>query len=71
MKKNISALLALAGMAAALGLAPLADADMNVVQGPGNAQVTATPGEAAVQAGQLQYPWYEGGGLDFHHGGHR
>jgi hypothetical protein len=46
----------------------------SVVQSPGNAQVTATPGAAAQQAGQLQYPFFGygyGGGLLFHHGGHR
>ena len=70
MKIRIITPLAMAGMAAAIGLAPIAAADANVVQTPGNAQVTATPGATAIQAGQLQYPWYDGG-LVFHHGGHR
>ena len=75
MKKiRIIAPLVMAATAAAIGLAPLAAADSNVVQTPGNAEITATPGAAALQAGQLQYPWFGygyGGGLLFHHGGHR
>jgi hypothetical protein len=80
MKKiRIVAPLAMAAAAAAIGLAPIAAAatesvGSTVVQSPGNAQVTATPGAAAQQAGQLQYPFFGygyGGGLLFHHGGHR
>ena len=84
MKKiRIVAPLAIAAAAAAIGLAPIAAAaptataesvGSSVVQSPGNAQVTATPGAAAQQAGQLQYPFFGygyGGGLLFHHGGHR
>jgi hypothetical protein len=78
MKMRIIAPLAMAAAAAAIGLAPIASAatteqiGSTVVQSPGNAQVTATPGAAALQAGQQQYPWYGyGGGLLFHHGGHR
>jgi hypothetical protein len=74
MKKiRIIAPIAMAATAAAIGFAPIASADANVVQTPGNAQVTASPGAAALQAGQLQYPWfgYGYGGLLFHHGGHR
>jgi hypothetical protein len=42
------------------------------VQSPGNAQVTALPGAAGVQAGQLQYPFFGYGipGIAFHHRGH-
>ena len=80
---RIVAPLAMAAAAAAIGLAPIAAAaptatmepvGSSVVQSPGNAQVTATPGAAAQQAGQLQYPFFGygyGGGLLFHHGGHR
>jgi hypothetical protein len=80
MKMRMIASLAIAATAAAIGLAPVAVAapttetvDSSVVQTPGNAQVTATPGPAALQAGQLQYPWfgYGYGALLFHHGGHR
>jgi hypothetical protein len=43
-----------------------------IVQSPGNAQVTAQPGAAAVQAGQLQYPFFGYGipGIAFDHSGH-
>jgi hypothetical protein len=72
MKKiQIIAPVAMAAAAAAIGFAPIASADASVVQTPGNAQVTATPGETALQAGQLQDPFYGFGGyggLLFHHG---
>jgi hypothetical protein len=55
MKMQIIAPLAMAGMAAAIGLAPVAT-PASVVQTPGNAQVTTTPGAAAVQGGQLLVP---------------
>ena len=71
MKVRIIAPLALAAAAAAIGFAPIASADSTLVQTPGNAQVTATPGDAAAQAGQLQDPFFGYGGLLFHHGGHR
>jgi hypothetical protein len=74
MKKiRIVAPIALAAAVAAIGFAPIASAEATVVQTPGNAQVTATPGAAALQAGQQQYPFfgYGYGGLLFHHGGHR
>jgi hypothetical protein len=80
MKLRIIAPLAMAATAAAIGFAPVAAAaptattntgDSTVVQSPGNVQVTAQPGVAAQQAGQLQYPFYGYGGLLFHHGGHR
>lgn len=83
MKKFIATL----GMAAAAGaivLAPVATAaptgtsttntgSATVVESPGNAQVTAEPGTAAVQAGQLQYPFFGYGipGIVFHHRGHQ
>ena len=83
MKKiRIVALMAMAAAAAAIGFAPIAAAaptpatesvGSTVIQSPGNAQVTTTPGAAALQAGQLQYPFFGygyGGGLLFHHGGH-
>ena len=69
MKMRFIATLAMAATAAAIGLAPVAAAaptgtittntgGATVVQSPGNAQVTAQPGAAAVQAGQLQYPFF-------------
>ena len=76
MKMRFIATLAMAATAAAIGLAPVAAAaptgtlttntgGATVVQSPGNAQVTAQPGAAAVQAGQLQYPFF--GGRDSGH----
>ena len=57
MKLRHIAPLAIAASAAAIGLAPIASADANVQQSPGNAQVTATPGGAAQQAAQNQMPF--------------
>ena len=81
MRMRYIAPLALAATAAAIGFAPIATAaptattntgDATIVQSPGNAQITAQPDVAAQQAGQLQYPFFGyGGGLLFHHGGHR
>lgn len=82
MKTRLIATLAIAGAAGAIGLAPIAAAaptgtqttntgGATVVESPGNAQVTVQPGAAAVQAGQLQYPFFGYGvpGIVFHHGG--
>jgi hypothetical protein len=69
-KVRLIAPLAMAATAAAIGFAPIAAA-ATVVQTPGNAQVTASPGAAAVQAGQLQYPWFGYGYGYGDHGGHR
>ena len=81
MRMRYIAPLAMAATAAAIGFAPIAASaptattntgDATIVQSPGNAQITAQPGAAAQQAGQLQYPFFGyGGGLLFHHGGHR
>jgi hypothetical protein len=75
--KSLIAALAMAGAAGAIVLAPVAAAaptttntgGATVVQTPGNAQVTAQPGGAALQAGQLQYPFFGYGvpGIVFHH----
>jgi len=78
--KRFIATLAMAGAAGAIVLAPVAAAaptgiqttntgGATVVQSPGNSQVTAQPGAAAVQAGQLQYPFFGYGvpGIAFHH----
>jgi hypothetical protein len=81
MKLRIIAPVAMAATAAIIGLAPVAAAaptgttstdtgSATIVQSPGNAQVTAIPGAAAEQAGQIQYPFFGYGGLLFHHGGH-
>jgi hypothetical protein len=81
MKVRFIATLAIAGAASAIGLAPMGAAaptgttqttntgGATVVESPGNAQVTAQPGAAAVQAGQLQYPFFGYGvpGIAFHH----
>jgi hypothetical protein len=67
MKLSHLALLAIAA-SAAIGLAPIASADVSVQQSPGNAQVTATPGAAAQQAAQQQQPFGgDVGALLFHH----
>ena len=69
---HIAPLLAAGAAAVAISAAPTATAEATIVQSPGNAQITAQPGVAAQQAGQLQYPFFGyGGGLLFHHGGHR
>lgn len=57
MKMHYVAPLALAAAAVTIGLAPIASADVNVQQTPGNAQVTATPGGAAQQAAEAQMPF--------------
>ena len=60
--------LAIAASAAAIGLAPIAAADTNVQQSPGNAQITATPGAAAQEAAQNQQPFGgDMGALLYHH----
>jgi hypothetical protein len=69
MKLHYVAPLAIAASAAAIGLAPIAAADVNVQQSPGNAQITATPGAAAQEAAQSQQPFGgDMGALLFHHG---
>ncbi|MDT5177432.1 MAG: hypothetical protein QOJ95_1630 [Mycobacterium sp.] len=60
--------LTIAAAAVTVGLAPIASADVSVQQTPGNAQVVATPGQAAQQAANTQTPF--GGdstALLFHH----
>jgi hypothetical protein len=59
---------AIAVSAAAIALAPVAMADATVQQTSGGAQITATPGQSAQNAAQLQKPF--GGNtsaLLFHH----
>ena len=68
MKLRYVAPLAIAASAAAIGLTPIASADVSVQQTPGNAQVTASPGAAAQHAAQQQLPF--GGDMSallFHH----
>jgi hypothetical protein len=68
MKLRYVAPLAIAASAAAIGLAPIAAADVTVQQSQGNAQITATPGAAAQQAAQQQQPFGgDIGALLFHH----
>jgi len=68
MKLHYVAPLAIAATAAVLGLAPIASADVNVQQNPGNAQLTATPGPAAHEAAQNQMPFGgDSGALLYHH----
>jgi hypothetical protein len=64
----VVASLGIAASAAAIGLAPIAAAQPNVHQNPGNVQVTATPGAAAHEAAQNQQPFGgNSGALIFHH----
>jgi hypothetical protein len=64
----VVASMAIAASAATIGLAPIAAADPNVHQNPGNVQVTATPGAAAHEAAQNQQPFGgNSGALIFHH----
>ena len=66
MKLSHVAPLAIAA-SAAIGLAPIASADVSVQQSPGNTQVTATPGAAAQQAALQQLPFGgDVGALLFH-----
>jgi len=68
MKLRYVAPLAIAASAAAIGLAPIAAADVTVQQSQGNTQITATPGAAAQQAAQQQQPFGgDMGALLFHH----
>ncbi len=70
----IPSLLVAGASAAAIAVAPLAEAattctstgTASVCHSPGNAQVIATPPPVDYQA---QYPFF-GDGLLFHHGGH-
>ena len=67
MKLSHVAPLAIAG-SAAIGLAPIAAADVTVQQSQGNAQITASPGAAAQQAARQQQPFGgDMGALLFHH----
>ena len=74
MKLRLIAPLTIAGVAAAIGLAPIAAAapgdtttDSTVQQSPGNAEVTAHPGAAANQAAEQQQPFGgDMGALLFH-----
>lgn len=63
---HIGALLAIAA-AAAITTAPAALADVTVVQHPGNAEITTTPGAAVKHAAELQQPFGDGPFLVFHH----
>jgi len=68
MKPHKSWVLAVAVSAAAIGLAPIASADVTVQQSPGNAQVAATLGAAAHEAAQNRMPFGgDWGALLFHH----
>jgi hypothetical protein len=68
MKLRYVASLAIAASAAAIGLAPIASADVAVHQNPGNAEITASPGGAAQEAAANQVPFGgDSGALLFHH----
>jgi hypothetical protein len=68
MKIPYVAPLVIAAFAGAIGLAPIAAADAAVHQSPGNAEIVATPGQAAQEAAQNQQPFGgDSGALLFHH----
>ena len=60
--------LTIAAAAVAVGLAPIASADVSVQQTPGNAQVVASPGPASQAAAATQMPFGgDSSALLFHH----
>lgn len=63
---HIGALL-VAATAATVAFAPAALAEVTVVQHPGNAEITTTPGAAVKHAAELQQPFGDGPLLVFHH----
>jgi uncharacterized protein with LGFP repeats len=66
--RYITGLTIAAAAAVTVGLAPIASADVSVQQTPGNAQVVATPGQAAQQAANTQMPFGgDSSALLFHH----
>jgi hypothetical protein len=66
--RYIASVVLAAASAGAIVMAPLAAADSNVQQHPGNVQLTATPGAAAQEAAQIQQPFGGNGtALLFHH----
>jgi hypothetical protein len=68
MKPRYVATLAVAATALTIGLAPVASADVNVQQTPGNAQISASPGAASQEAAQAQMPFGgDSNALLFHH----
>ena len=67
-KTFAAALVGIAAAAVAVGLAPIASADVSVQQTPGNAQVVASPGPASQEAAATQMPFGgDSGALLFHH----
>ncbi len=50
-----------------IGVAPAADAEVDVTQHVGHAEIVATPGPAADHAAQLQQPFGGAPFLVFHH----
>ena len=73
MKIRYTGPLAIAACAGAIGLAPVAVADVTVQhaivdQSPGNAQITAIPGPTAQEAARNQQPFGgASGSLLYHH----
>ena len=57
MKLRYVTTLAVAATALTIGLAPVAAADVSVQQTPGNAQISASPGDASHEAAQAQVPF--------------
>ena len=67
MKVHYIGALLVAAAAATIAAAPTALADVTVVQHPGNAEITTTPGAAVRHAAELQQPFGDGPFLVFHH----
>lgn len=67
MKISYIGVLAVTAAAVAIGTAPAACADVDVVQHVGHAEVVATPGPAADHAAALQQPFGGASVLAFHH----
>jgi hypothetical protein len=68
MKFRYAVPLVIAASASAIGLAPIAAADVNVQKSPGNVQITAIPGTAAQEAARNQLPFGgDAGALLYHH----
>ena len=68
MKPRYVATLAVVATALTIGLAPVASADVNVQQTPGNAQISASPGAASQEAAQALMPFGgDSNALLFHH----
>ncbi|MCV7357970.1 hypothetical protein [Mycolicibacterium fluoranthenivorans] len=67
MKITYIGVLVMTAAAVMIGVAPAADAEVDVTQHVGHAEIVATPGPAADHAAQLQQPFGGAPFLVFHH----